>query len=346
MSERDVPASGEPALLAEAALWRERLAAGDDARLRGQFDRWIARSPAHAAAFADSEAALRIVKQAADEPVMLGLRQQTLARLALRERRWGWRPALAAGLACLLVASGALLTRHLAGGAGAGPASTQAVQTTLYSTGAGEVTSIDLADGSRVTLNAGSRLRISFSDAERRLVLEGGQAFFDVARDADRPFIVVAAGRAVIAHGTQFDVRLGDGRLRVALLEGAVSVGRETGAGHEAGGAHDAVRLRPNDVLTATGNAVAIDHQDNVQMLAAWREGLLIFRDDALAQAVQEMNRYGTTRIVVADDRIAGLRISGAFRIGETTAFVDALEATFPVSATSASDGRIVLQRK
>lgn len=337
MSERRPPDAED--LLAEAALWRERLAEGGDRRVREGFDRWLADSPAHAAAFADTEETLQAVKWTGEEPAILDLRQQTLTRLALRNRRWNWRPAIAAGLGCLLLGSAIVLGGRFLDALGIGASSaTPESAATHYATGPGEVTSIELADGSRVTLNTSSRLRVAYSGAQRRLGLERGQAFFAVAKDAARPFVVEAAGRQVVAHGTAFDVRIEKRDLRVALLEGAVSVRRRTAP------AIEAVWLRPDDVLKVEGGLVSVARHGNVQALAAWREGLLIFRDQELRSAVEEMNRYGATRIVIADERIAALRISGAFRIGQATSFVDALEATFPVKVADRTDGRIVLE--
>lgn len=350
--------------LMEAALWLERLSRGADERTRASFECWLAASPLNASAFENVSHTQNVTKRAAERPEILALRQQTLARTALghastrrrglpflRNRRCedhgenstdgrngSVRIAFAAGLAACLVGGiwlaagqGLPFRESVYLSADSAPAET------VYRTGVGEQSTIELADGSQIVLNTASAVRVAYSGSARRLILDHGQAFFTVAKDAERPFTVEANGRVVTAFGTAFDVRIQKETVQVALLEGKVSV--SPGGNAQQG----TVTLQPNDMLIADKNTLEVVKLANPASLTAWREGLLIFQNDALRSAVEEMNRYSATRIVLNDEAVARLRISGTFRIGQTTAFLEALRGMFPIHAVKRSPDEIVL---
>jgi transmembrane sensor len=198
---------------------------------------------------------------------------------------------------------------------------------------------VALADGSTAVLDTASRLRVDYTGQARGLTLEAGQAYFEVAKGQPRPFVVDAGDRRITAHGTAFDVRLGPQQVKVSLIEGQVSV-RDTAAKDG-----DEIRLKPNEVLVAHGETTSVRAIGNAASVSAWRDGFVMFEDASLTEAAAEMNRYvDQPRIVVQPD-VAQLRLSGAFRTGQTTAFVDALQKGFPVAVMDRSPGRIVLGR-
>lgn len=322
----------------QAALWHERLGRQHSAAARPEFERWLDSHPANAKAFARVEAAHVMVNTLADAPEMLALRQETLTRLVMPERGRRWHMAAAASLLAVAIAPLSLLAL----GAPDLPsafsiASSAAVEESLHEAGAGERLTVSLTDGSRAILNAHSRLRVAYSKAERQLVVESGQVFFEVAKDQVRPFVVLAADHAVTAHGTAFDVRIRENAVQVALLEGIVSV-----AARGAGGPRSSVRLRPNEVLTASG-AENLVRTTDVERLTSWRDGFIMFDDEPVEEAVAEINRYTARPIVLADERVGRLRISGAFRIGESSAFLEAMEIGFDVRVVERSPERLVL---
>jgi transmembrane sensor len=338
MSESNLePMSVDEALLEEAALWHARMAQEPDRGNREAFESWVAGSPANAAAFAEVEATLAIARGAAEDPGLLALRHQTLARVALtRKRPWYASRAIAAAIALALAVPAAWIGYTQVGLHASGDAEVSAQS---YRTAIGERRTILLVDGSEVTLNTDSLLEVAYSPDERRLVLDRGQALFKVARDAERPFSVIAGTRQVITHGTEFDVRVDADFFRVALLEGSISfaprAGRQDGL----------VKLRPNEVLTARGEGIVLESED-VQALTSWRDGLLVLHDSDLQSAAAEMNRYDATRIEFADERTARMRISGAFRVGDSRAFAEALKDVLPVVTTERSSDRIVLKAR
>jgi transmembrane sensor len=301
----------------------------EDGADRAEFEAWRDADPAHAEAFADAAAAWRLVGEEAAAPELLALRRDALhrARRAGR-RRWGAqgvdRRAIAAGLV-------AAVTAPLAGWLWL---KSRPAPEETYATGHGEQRTLVLADGSRVSLDALTTLRVAFSPDVRRLTLEAGRASFEAAKDPARPLKVLAGGPTVTAIGTEFTVERATPGVIVTLLEGRVAVDRAQGP---------RLALAPGQELTVRpdGKVSMRDGVDRDQALA-WREGKLVFDDEPLGQAVARMNNYGTETLEV-EGAAGELRLSGVFRAGDTRAFVEAVESYFPVRAVQT--GRTIVFR-
>lgn len=322
-------------ITAEAAAWHAKLAAGDiDSKTRAAFEAWRDASPQRALAYAELEDTWRLALRAADTPRVLALRHETLTRLLVSRRSVGVGAVAAITVAVILGAVGWLVvnrnhqTRDRL-------AAASAVRT--YQTGVGERLTIGLADGSTVVLNTASRLRVCFSDRQRHVVVEAGEALFEVAKDQQRPFVVTAANQNITAHGTKFVVRLNREQLMVALMEGVVSVRRQDMA------AASELSLKPNDMLIAEGETTSVRHIADATLLISWREGLVIFKDETLSEAAAEMNRYVERPRIEVRPKVAQLRLSGAFRTGQTADFAEALVQGFPVAIVERSKEHIVL---
>ncbi len=212
------------------------------------------------------------------------------------------------------------------------------LQTALGATG-----TLPLADGSQAILASDSRIDVRLSRKQRHIALEQGEAFFSVAKDPNRPFVVAAGGHDVVAVGTRFSVRRDGPDLRVVVTEGTVRLeSRATGSA-----------ARPASLLPA--GSIAIVHGEDVllrsvaledaERLLDWRQGLLAFRDTTLAEAAAEFNRYNARKLVIGDAEAGALRIGGSFRADNATAFVRLLEQGFPVRAEDRGD-RIVLRSR
>ena len=321
-------------LLIAAAEWAERLDLHDDAATRARFDEWHAQ-PGHAAAWAAIRRARAASAALANHPDLLALRHAAVARAALGREPRRVAPWMLAAAACAAVVAPLALWRV----ADDRPA-VRIAETPVYRTATGQRLMVTLSDGSRLTLDTDTRVRMAYTDTERRLVLERGQALFEVAKHQTRPFVVTAGAQAVTAHGTAFDVRLETGAVHVALLEGLVSVAGK--------GAHaKPVAMVPDDVLTASAGGVSVRHlPGSAERLASWSEGRLVFEDEALSQAVAEINRYSVQQIAIVDAAAGRVRISGAFRTGEVQPFLDALELGFPVSVDRHPNGSITIASK
>ena len=222
-------------LLRQAAEWVDRVRKGADAQTRAAFASWRGASPAHAEAVREVERAWHAARAANDAPELLSLRQETLARVIARTSRARPIPIFVkAAAAILLLLAGALAVPLLKPVRPTGATLAQADPNPVrYATAIGERRTVRLPDGSMMTLNTASRARIAYSNAERAIVLESGEAQFQVAHGQARPFRVIAGDRRITAHDTVFDVRLLRGNVQVLLVEGVVSV--EGIGGHNRG---------------------------------------------------------------------------------------------------------------
>ncbi|MGV3479315.1 MAG: FecR family protein [Sphingobium sp.] len=200
---------------------------------------------------------------------------------------------------------------------------------TVYETRLGEMRVVTLEDGSAVTLNTASRIRVAFADARRTVTLEEGEALFDVAKDPARPFIVEAGGTSVRAVGTSFSVkRLNDAPVEVLVREGIVEVAQPA--------THRPVRMTAN-MRIVTSHAVAQPvaiAQTEVDRETAWRSGRIAFEGEPLAQAAAAFGRYSDTRIIIEDPGIGREEITGLFASNDPVTFAKAAAASLELKAT------------
>jgi transmembrane sensor len=216
-----------------------------------------------------------------------------------------------------------------------------------YATPIGGLASVPMADGSNVTLNTDSQIRIALTDTERRVELGHGEAFFEVSKDPMRPFIVRAGDKRVIAVGTKFSVRREGDDVEVVVTEGKVRVeDGAAGQGSHADGSAD-VFLTPGSIARAGEAGVLVQRKTlpEAEEQLSWRTGVLMFRDQSLSEAIAEFNRYNVRKIVIQDPAIASLKIEGNFRATNVEAFVRLLESGFPVRAQVEPD-QILLTAK
>ncbi len=282
--------------LAEAAAWLARLhgstsEAGDEA-----FQLWLAESPAHARAYARVVEAWDIIPRAARAS---SARPETHIE-SWRPRRRTLLAVASAGVASILVlACFALFQRRIP----------------VYQTSAGEIKSVTLSDGSRVTLDADTRLSVDYGRNERRIRLERGQALFEDVEDPTRPFTVLAGGYQVRVLGTIFDVQSTKKHLAVTLIKGRVDVSQiAQGGGH---GTSTPTELSPGErlVVHADGHGV-IDHP-SLAVISAWQRGYTVFKDVPLGDVIAKLNRNNSTPIRLADPALARIRVSGVFPIAD-----------------------------
>lgn len=215
------------------------------------------------------------------------------------------------------------------------------VHPVAYGTAVGALETAALGDGSEATLSSDSRIVVALSRKERHVELQRGEAYFQVARDPRRPFVVAAAGHQAVAVGTRFAVRRNAGGVRVVVTEGLVRLESESGDGGRRGPttllpAGSVALAGPNGVIVQAGTV------EEARQALSWRDGFLTFRDTSLADAAAEFNRFNARRIVIADPEVGALRVGGNFRWSNAEGFVRLLEQGFPVRAEYL-DGEIVL---
>jgi transmembrane sensor len=246
-------------------------------------------------------------------------------------RRSHWRAPLGAAAAIALLAIGSTIAwqRYAA------------VERTTYVTALGELRLVPMPDDSQVTLSSDSRIVVLLSRRERRIELQRGEAFFDVAKDPGRPFVVDAGRRQAIAVGTRFSVRRDPASLRVVVIEGTVRLEADIAPGRHA---QPTTLLPAGSVALADGNGVLVrtGSVEEAEQQLNWRGGFLAFHDTPLADAAAEFNRYNTRKIVMGDARVAAMRVGGNFRWSNTDVFVRLLEQGFPVRAERRDDAIVL----
>lgn len=242
------------------------------------------------------------------------------------------------------LAAGVTLSALLAVVLGWGWHHQRPVEHASYLTAMGDLRNVPLSDGSNAVLSSDSRMQVALSRGERRVELEQGEAFFEVAKDRNRPFVVRAGARQVVAVGTRFSVRRDGADLRVVVTEGTVRL--------QSGDRADGGKL-PTTLLQA-GSVAHVSKQrllvrsgtvEEAERQLDWRGGYVTFRDTKLVDAAAEFNRYSPRKIVMGDETVAAMRVGGNFRWSNAEAFVRLLEQGFPVRAESHPD-RIVLHSR
>lgn len=192
--------------------------------------------------------------------------------------------------------------------------------------GTGDMPTVTLTDGSIVQLNASSAVAFDYTQGRRRVRLLRGQAFFQVAPDAARPFSVEAANGTVTALGTAFDIRLGEERTDVTVTEHVVEI---------ASAPSQPVRLSEGERAHYDGNGVVSGIAPvDVSQALAWRRGQLVVEGASLSEVVTEMNRHFSGRIVVAGRALAGRRISGTLAITDTDATLSFIAQVLGIRVT------------
>jgi transmembrane sensor len=209
-----------------------------------------------------------------------------------------------------------------------------------YVTSIGEQRTIALADGSLVSLNARSSLRVALSSGSRDVYLNDGQALFTVAHDAARPFRVHVDGSVVQAIGTKFDVHRLAGRVEVAVLEGRVRVEREQADPAVTPSLQALVErtLSKGEVLSISNTGkISVPMPADVSEMSSWRERRLVFRDRPLGEIVEEFQRYNARpRFIVEGDELRNRLFNGVFDADEPETLV----------AVLATDQSIALERR
>lgn len=196
-----------------------------------------------------------------------------------------------------------------------------------YVTGVGERRTVPLADGSTVQMNTATAMNIDMDDSSRSVTLRHGEAFFNVENDPARPFVVRAGRSEIRVLGTQFNVRMNGDTAQVVVTEGRVSVVNLSGGTQTSSAA---VEVLPGQgVSVATAGPVLRQNSVNTARLTAWREGKLLFEQDALSTVLDEVNRYTGMQFVIADPRVSGLRLSGVFRAGDADSVAFALHEAY-----------------
>ncbi len=201
----------------------------------------------------------------------------------------------------------------------------------MFSTDVGGRTMLKFQDGTEVELNTNTVMRFRMTTAERTVWLERGEAWFHVAHDAAKPFTVVIGTHRVVDVGTEFVVRRDDRQVEVALLNGQAVLKTQGTA---------STMLTPGDDAVATPVSVSVTRKTPQELAdeLAWRRGMLVFRNRRLADVAREINRYNSTKLVIADPSVAGIKISTDLRATDYEGFVRVAETALNLRADREGD--------
>lgn len=212
---------------------------------------------------------------------------------------------------------------------------------TIFSTPVGGQKTLSLSDGSRITLNTDTSIRIEGRGADRKVWLDKGEAYFEIRHNSSHPFVVSTAGHRITDLGTKFSVRnRPDGLgLKVVLIEGAAEI-----QSADAWVTHHRAILKPGDVAVATARTLAVTREPVAAIGEdlTWRQGLLVFRHTTLADAVAEFNRYNDQKISIADAEVGEMRIAGTFQARNTELFTEAVKELFKLRVSKSGDQTII----
>jgi len=307
----DIARTEAQAIDARAAAWLDRRDRGawTDAD-QSALDAWLEENPVHRVAYWRIEAAwTRTERLAALRSSEIAGTQNRAANRVL--------PVLvrtAAAVAAIAAIGGALFMFL--------PDRTD--QT--FKTAVGERETVKLADGTQIELNTDTLLRARVTAGDRKVWLDRGEAFFQVRHDAAHPFVVVAGDRRLTDLGTKFIVRSDAERLNVAVMDGSVRLD----VSPSTAGQKSFVLKRDDAAIASAGSVDLMKMSDRgLDNAAAWRRGVLVFDHTELSSAADELNRYNTTKIVIADSHVGRLRIDGVFPTNDVNAIANIAQEVF-----------------
>lgn len=352
-----------------ATRWHTRREQGLDGAEEAEFQQWLSAHPAHKAAFFHLNEGIQLLRKLPPERVAhlrgatractphpeaqtdkgeVDGHHQTLDRRCLRP---SWMPGWFSDALNVRITTVALCcTAVLAIGVGWHQWQKQPTFAQTYAAERGKRLDVPLPDGSEVSLDSDTQVQIALYRDRREVRLAEGQAMFSVASDAARPFEVLAGSTRVTVVGTRFSVRYvthgaSAGEVDVEVEGGHVKV---VNTAPEAG---TSKANAPADLIA--GQAVHVSPSGTLSevtpiapgSIAPWRKGLIRFASTPLAEALQEMERYGPTNLVIHSSDVAVLPIGGSYQIGNPDAFARVLPQILPVRLVRRDDGKTEIVR-
>ncbi len=338
------PENADSAVFDEATRWFWRLQGGAATPAdRRAFEEWRGADPRHAAAYDqarevwDAVGELDDLRELAAAPDFgrSGKRRFSVAGLAgaAPSRRSIISTALAAGLALALIVPAIIYTE---------PAW---LLPDVHVTRTAETTAIVLPDGSAAELAPRSKIKVAYADAERRVYLDSGEAFFDVRKDDARAFLVSSGDAEIRVTGTKFNVRQGAAGVTVSVAEGHVEV-RRRASRKSADASVAEARLSAGEEIAAQTGAAGLTPVTAAPpaSIASWRAGRLVYRGAPLSEFIADANRYSGKPVIVADDSLLDLPLVASLRTDQIDDMIDGLPDILPLEIDRSRRDRIILR--
>ncbi len=310
----------------EAFEWVARkLARGLSAPESAQFDAWYAADVRHQGAYVRAMAIYNAINLAS-APQSLSP-ELSMARQQRRSRRAWFR--VGAMAACLVAAVGTVSLQVLR-------------EERVLTTAKGEFRKVPLQDKSVATINSGSQIEVAFTDKQRTVSLRKGEAWFEVAKDKTKPFVVEAGAARIKAVGTAFSVRRFANGTEVLVTEGKVEV-------WDKGSSARRRQLVEGDraFLAQDASAISVSRQPvEVNRKLAWREGKVILKNQTLDDAVADFNRYSPKTIVIVDATLRDKRLFGQYKLDAPELFAQDVSTVLDVPVAITADTIFIGRRQ
>lgn len=325
----------------EASLWLARLDGEDaDSKLHREFEQWLSCDSRHRFVFSElSDVWGEMDILALFQPLLTTTPEQGSTALTAQTKSYGthrsWLPFAAAAL--IVMAIGLLYPTSWQ----------QQAEPQVYTTSIGEQRTIELDDGSTVQLNTNSVVEVAYSNDIRQLRLLRGEAYFDVAHNKSRPFVVQAGSGNIEAVGTAFAIQLEQSSVEVAVTEGRVKVTplaaqpSSTSPMEKPLAYADAGQV----VIYNKGiESIQTASRDQLDRFLSWRTGQLRFQGETLEEAISEFSRYSDIRVILSEPTVRDLRVGGVFKTGDIDEFLNVLEEGFQVEVRRHSPKLVYLK--
>ena len=340
----------------EAAEWLVELGE-PTAQVKAEFADWLRASPEHVQEFLAVAALWDVIpglpaSTSVDEIVAAAMGESNVVRLETggrnddqsrvrRGRSRTWVGGIAASLLLAFTAAALFSTQLVDSG----------IDT--FTTAVGEQRTVMLADGSSVMLTTQSTIRVDYTDQYRDIHLLDGEALFDVAKDPERPFRVMARDAVIQAVGTKFNVHQDEESVTVVVVEGIVDVVQTVGKldeDRDTNGA-GAIGTAPEPVQLTRGFQVRVESEIReivpveieAEREVAWQHRRLIFDNWPLSDVIDEFNRYNEPPLMIDDAELAKMPFSGVFEYDDRDSFVDFLSQMEIATSHTRHDGTIAL---
>ncbi|AQT60404.1 FecR family protein [Cellvibrio sp. PSBB023] len=338
----------------DASLWIARLDRGLSDEETEALRHWLSLSPKHKdcllemAHLWDRMDSLSVLSELFDPPVAQAPVRRTFGRT-------GW--AVAASVLLVVLAVKLLVPATLVQAPTPAPSPLQAssgTSNTLYETGIGAHSTVNLPDGTRMLLNTNTQVSVTYSEHQRLLILKKGELLVEVAHDKQRPLRVQVGDKVVEAVGTAFNVYLKDeanfdvivteGRVKVKALADMADSSIESPT--KADRVQEFQELGRGEKLSVReSQAVAVETigATVIHDRLSWRDGNLVFRGETLQDALDQLSRYTPENFKVVDPRISDVRIAGLYKAGDVDGLLLALKENFNIASMRSTDGVIEL---
>lgn len=224
---------------------------------------------------------------------------------------------------------------------------------TFFETTVAEHRTVKLEDGSVMVLGAKTNISVRYDEAIRFITLHQGEAYFEVHKDKERPFVVVAGQRSIRAIGTAFNINMGAKKVSVTVVEGLVRI--EPVVERETNRRIRSIEQGMSNVQVVTnvsgGHGVVYDSTGVMENLPeretetaiSWQGGRLVFVDKPLDSVIADINRYSSREIVISDDELDDLRYTGTVFQSEISGWLQGLDKAFPIRVIDLGDHEMVV---